>query len=315
MLLLQMQPIPQQMTVQQWLQLALLGAIWGASFFFAKTALQQYGPFTIVLARTLLGSIILLPILWWQRVSLPRDSRFYGWLFVMGLISNVAPMTMLFWAQQQGVPSGLVATLNATTPLWGVLLAHFVMRSERLSLARLGGVLAGLAGVGVMLGVQQGARLPGECAALAAALLYAVSGFYARRFNGLPPLLPAAGQLSASALMLLPLAAGLESPWQAGWPSLASSWSLLALGVVCTAYAFVLYFSLLASAGTTNLLLVTFIIPVSATILSWAFLGEGLGVRQLSGMALVLLGLVILDGRILSQRRRAVPAISASLDG
>jgi drug/metabolite transporter (DMT)-like permease len=287
-----------QMNAGQWAQLVALGVIWGGSFYFAEIALVEYSAMSIVLARTVIAAPVLGLLLWLRRIPLPRDRRFYGWLFVMGLINNVIPMSLLFWSQNL-IPSGLAAVMNATTPLWGVLLAHYVIRSERITPLRLAGVLCGLFGVALLLGWKfHGGALLVELAALAGALCYAVGGFYARRFKGLPALLPATGQVIASALILLPVVSLIDQPWRNGMPSQPVLLALLGLGLLCTALAFVMYFSLLDRIGTTNILLVTFVIPVSAVLLGYLFLSERLGLHQLGGMLLVLLGLLILDGRL-----------------
>lgn len=294
------------MTASQWAQLCLLGAVWGASFFFSKVALDESGPLTIVLIRVVLAAVVLNLLLPFQRLRLPLDCRTWGWFAGMGLLNNLIPFGLIFWGQTQ-LPSSLASILNASTPIFAVLLGHFVLRSERLTANRAAGVIIGFGGVALMFapgiaGAATGSPLA-QVAVLGAAVCYALAGFYARRFRDIPPLITSAGQLTASAFMVLPVAALLERPWEHLPHSAAVLASLAALGVVCTALAYVLYFRLLATAGATNALLVTFLIPVSATLLGVGILGERLQTWQFGGMGLILGGLAVIDGRILRRGR------------
>jgi drug/metabolite transporter (DMT)-like permease len=220
----------------------------------------------------------------------------------MGLLNNAIPFSLIVWAQQT-LPSGLAAILNATTPLWTVLVAHALAAEERATAGKVAGVALGFAGVAAMMGpdIVGGAAAAGlaTVAMLAATFSYACAGVFGRRFRalGVAPMQAAVGQVSASAAMMLPLALALEQPWTLPVPTAAAAGAVLGLAALSTALAYVLYFRILALAGAVNLLLVTFLVPVSAILLGTLVLGEVLAPRHLLGMALIGLGLAAIDGR------------------
>jgi drug/metabolite transporter (DMT)-like permease len=221
----------------------------------------------------------------------------------MGLLNNLVPFGLIFWAQQH-VTGGLAAILDATTPLWSVLLAHLLTRDEPLRPNRLAGVVLGVAGVAVVVGPEvalagfgDGRGVAARAAVLLAAASYACAGLYGRRFRSLPPTTSAAGQLTASALIILPVACLIERPWTLPVPGAAAAGAVVGLALLSTALAYVVYFRLLRSAGATNLLLVTLLIPPSALLLGATVLGEPVEPRQLAGMALIGVGLAVIDGR------------------
>jgi drug/metabolite transporter (DMT)-like permease len=224
----------------------------------------------------------------------------------MGLLNNLIPFSLIFWGQTH-IASGLASILNSTTPLFTAVLAHFLTRDERLTANRLAGVLAGLAGVVVMIGpdvlVGLRANVLAQSAVLCAALSYALAGIYGRRFRGTPPLVTAAGQVTSTSVLLLPVVLLADRPWTLPLPG-ARTWAAVAgLALLCTALAYVIYFRILAVAGATNLLLVTFLIPVSALLLGGLVLGERLEPRHFGGMGLIALGLAAMDGRPLRKAR------------
>ncbi len=233
---------------------------------------------------------------------MPSSPRIWVTLFIMGGLNNLIPFSLIFWGQTQ-ITSSLASILNATAPLFTAILAHFLTTDERLTPNRLSGVLVGIAGVVVLLGPDAlrgiGKDTLGQIGILGAAFSYAVASIYGRRFAGVPPLVTAAGQLTAATVMILPIALLFDQPWQhisLSWPTWGS---VIGLALLCTALAYVIYFRLLASAGATNLLLVTFLIPVSAILLGTVILGERLEWRQGGGMLLIAAGLAAIDGRIL----------------
>lgn len=292
----------------EWLLLAALSVLWGGSFFFAEVALAELPPLTVVAGRVALAAVALRLVLRARETLLPNDRRSRTAFFTMGALNNAIPFTLIVWAQTE-ITGGLASILNAATPLFTVLLAHRLTADERLTWNRLAGVMAGLAGVAVMIGWEAlsgfSLHLAAELAVLAATLSYACAGIYGRRFKGQPPLVTAAGQLTASSLIILPLAAIVDRPWLLPPPQLASMGAILGLALLCTALAYVIFFRILAAAGATNLLLVTLLIPVSAMLLGGAFLGETVEPRQLAGMALIAAGLALIDGRLLRRPLRA----------
>jgi drug/metabolite transporter (DMT)-like permease len=294
----------------EWLLLVVLSLLWGGSFFFAEVALAELPPMTVVLARIGLAALALNLLVLASGRRLPRSPRLWSAFLVMGALNNLLPFSLIVWGQTQ-IASGLAAILNATTPLFTVVLAHVLTRDERLTPARLAGVAAGLAGVVLMIGPAAlggaGAGVLAQLACLAAALCYALAGIFGRRFRGQPPLITATGQVSAGALMVLPLALLADQPWTLPAPGAMTVAALAGLALLSTALAYVIYFRILAAAGATNLLLVTFLIPISALLLGTWLLHEMVMPRQLAGMALIGLGLAAIDGRplaLLARRRR-----------
>jgi len=235
------------------------------------------------------------------------DRATIGGLFVMGIINNVIPFNLLFWGQTH-IASGLASIFNATMPLFVVVVAHFVTHDEKMTPGRVAGLVLGFAGVVVMLGPELmrdlGTNVLAQVACLVAAFFYAISAVYARRFRGLPPLLLATGQLSASTLMLAPLML-IDRPWRLPMPSMPALWAALGIAVISTALAYLVYYRIIAKNGATNVSLVTFLIPVSAILLGVAFLGETLAPTELAGFALIGLGLAAIDGRPAARLRRA----------
>ena len=288
------------MSNADWLRLMILSFLWGGSFFFVSVAVPYLPALTIVLVRVGLGALVLALILRALRVPFPRGAAVWRALAVMGLLNNAVPFSLFVLAQGQ-ISGGLAAILNATTPLWGVLVAHLATKDERLTPARVFGVVAGLVGVSVMMGGALGdGTLLAQAACVAAAFSYALAGIWGRRFRtlGVAPLATAYGQCTTASVMLLPLVLLIDRPWTLAMPPTPVLAALLGLAILSTALAYGLYFRLLATAGAVNLLLVTFLIPVSAIALGVLVLGESLLARHAAGMALIALGLAAIDGRL-----------------
>jgi drug/metabolite transporter (DMT)-like permease len=246
-----------------------------------------------------------------QAVTLPRGAL--PAFFILALLNNVLPF-ILFARAQKEIASGLASILNATTPIWGVVVAHVFTRDERMTPAKIAGLLFGFGGVVVMIGADflagLGTGLAAQLACLVATLCYALAGVYGRRFRvmGISPVTVSTGQLSVAALVMLPLVLLFEPPWLMAPPSPSAWAAMIALALFCTAFAYILYFQLIASAGATNSLLVTFLIPITAILLGSLVLGERLEPRHFAGMALIFMGLAMIDGRLLRIRpRRARP--------
>jgi drug/metabolite transporter (DMT)-like permease len=291
------------MGLRVWSSLLSLSVLWGGSFFFAKVAIGELGPLTVVFARVALAALALdIVLLATGTNSFRRDAPWSAYL-AMGLLNNVLPFSLIFWGQTQ-IASGLASILNATTPLFTLVVAHFLTADEKVDPAKVAALLAGLAGVALLIGPELlvgGASVWGELACLGAAISYAFAGVYGRRFKAMKiaPIEAAAGQVTASTVLILPIMLAVEQPWTL--PALPSPtvWAALGgLAMLSTALAYVLYFRILAAAGATNLLLVTFLIPVTAVLLGAAVLGERLAPRHFAGMALIGLGLAVIDGRI-----------------
>jgi drug/metabolite transporter (DMT)-like permease len=289
------------MSPSEWLLLLLLSLLWGGSFFFNEIALRELSPLTLVLCRVALAAAALQLVLRLRGQRLPDGRRWWPAFAVMGLLNNVVPFSLIVWGQTH-IASGLASILNATTPLWTVLLAHFLTRDERLRSNRLAGVVAGFLGVTVMIGPDAlgglGSHVLAQLAILTAAFAYGCSSVFGRRFRELDPLVTAAGQLTATTAMMLPLSLLVDRPWQLAALSPATWAAVASLALLSTALAYVLFFRILGRAGATNVQLVTFLIPPSALLLGTLLLDERLEPRHWAGMALIGLGLAAIDGRL-----------------
>jgi drug/metabolite transporter (DMT)-like permease len=295
--------MPARMSLVDWCLLLFLSLLWGASFFYAAIALKELPPFTIVLLRVSIAALILHIVLRLAGVRFPWDGQSWRAFFGMGLLNNAIPFSLIVWGQTH-VASGLASILNATTPFFTVVVAHVLTADERLSRNRLVGVLIGLVGVVVLIGPQAlsglGEDVAGQLAIVGAAISYAFAGVFGRRFRrmGIPPMATAAGQVTASSLLLLPVALLADRPWHLAMPGTAVWLAILGTALLSTALGYIVYFRLLASAGAVNLLLVTFLIPPSAIVLGVFLLGERLETTDFAGMALIGLGLAAIDGRL-----------------
>lgn len=290
------------MGAREWLLLLLLSALWGGSFFFFKVLVAELPPFTVVLGRVGLAALALNLLLLVRRDPMPVSPRLWGQFAVMGVLNNVVPFTLIVFGETR-ISSGLASILNATTPIFTVLAAHLWTDNEKLSWSKGAGVLFGFLGVAVLigpaaLGGMGRGGLIGDAACLLAALSYSFAGIYGRRFRGIAPLKIATGQITASTLVLIPLAALADRPWTLAAPS-AQAWAAFAgIALLCTALAYIIYFRILAVAGATNLLLVTFLLPISALLLGVLFLHETIHWESMAGMVLIGAGLAAIDGRL-----------------
>ena len=291
------------MGAAEWGMLIALAVLWGGSFFFVGVAVAELPPLTIVALRVGLAALVLHVVVLATGLRMPRDRRAWSAFLAMGMLNNVVPFSLIAWGQIN-IASGLASILNATTPLFTVLVAHALSGDERISAGRLAGAIVGFAGVAAMIGADAlgalGADLPAQLAVLGAALSYAFAGVFGRRFarTGTAPTLAATGQVTASALILAPAALVVETPWTLSLPGAPVLGAVTGLALLSTALAYLLYFRILARAGATNLLVVTFLIPVVAIALGAAILDERLAPSHLAGMALIGLGLVLIDGRL-----------------
>lgn len=293
----------------EWGLLLTLSLLWGGSFFFGQVALAELPPFTVVLGRVALAALVLNVLVRLLGHRMPTSLADWGPLFAMGALNNVVPFSLLLWGQTQ-ISSSLASILNATAPLFTVLLADRLTQDERLTPNRLMGVLAGLVGVAAMIGPDAfggfGDHLLAELVVLGAPIAYAFAGIYGRRFRGQPPLVTAAGQVTASTVMILPIVLFFDRPWRLEPLGPETITALLGLALLSTALAYVIFFRILATAGATNILLVTFLVPVSALVLGMAVLGERLDAAHFAGMGMIGLGLALIDGRPLAWLTRLV---------
>lgn len=298
--------VSMHMNARAWAMLLALSVLWGGSFFLGEVALREFGALSVAFARVAIAAATLTVLHHCTGRAFPRGRRLWRDLAIMGMLNNALPFSLILWGQVQ-ISGALASILNATTPLFTLLLASVVTGDERLTPGRLVGMLLGVAGVSVMLGTgvlrELGAQTWAQLAVLGAAFSYACAALFARRFREVAPLSVATGQtLCSSALLLAPML-WLAEPRYPLSVTAAGLLAVLTLGVASTALAYLLYFRILAVAGATNLMLVTFLIPVSATALGWSVLGERLSAAQSAGMALIALGLLAIDGRLTARLR------------
>ncbi|SEF61265.1 DMT family transporter [Bosea lathyri] len=295
---------PPAMTMSDWLLLIALSVLWGGAFFFGKIAVAELPPLAVVLARVGLAATALYLAVRVSGLSMAVGGRMWLAFFGMGLINNLIPFGLIFWGQTQ-IESGLASILNATTPLFGVVVAH-LFGGEKATGLKFAGVGAGIVGVAILMGPDAvgglgGALLP-QLACLAAALSYGFAGLFGRRFRELPPLVTATGQVSATTMMTIPLVLIFHPPWLLPMPSMKTGLALVGLALLSTALAYVIFFRIMRRAGGTNVMLVTFLIPISAILLGWGLLGEALLPRHFIGMAAIFAGLALIDGRMFRRK-------------
>jgi drug/metabolite transporter (DMT)-like permease len=294
-----------QMNGRDWLILGSLALIWGGAFFFIGVAVRHVPPLTYVWLRLTIAAAAMWAVLHFkgEKLGLPRSA--WGSILLLALLNNALPFTLFGWGQTH-IASGLASILNATTPIWGVVVAHFLTHDERMSPRKIVGVLLGFGGVATMIGPSLlsslGSSALAQLACVTASLSYALAAVWARRFRrqGISPLSVTTGQLTAGAAMMLPVALLVDKPWTHAFPPATAWGAIIALALFCTAFGYVLYFRLIETSGATNALLVTLLVPPVAILLGGTFLGETLAPQDFIGLALIALGLAAIDGRVVS---------------
>ena len=300
------------MQLRDWIMLISLSLLWGGSFFFVGIAVSELPPLLIITLRVGIAALALYSFMRLTSNSMPTGKAVWLAFFGMGFLNNVIPFFLIAWGQGQ-IASGLASIFNATTPLFTVIVAHFLTRDEKLTPLRIIGTLLGIIGVAWMIGADlsgtMGKHIIAQLAILAAAFSYALASIFGRRFRqmGVSPIATATGQVTASTAMLVPVTVMIDQPWLLAMPTTTTIAAVIALALTSTSLAYVLYFAILSSAGSTNLMLVTFLIPVSAIILGAVFLNESLETRHFIGMALIGLGLAAIDGRLWHYLKRYFP--------
>ncbi len=283
--------------------LALLGIIWGCSYFFIAIAVTELPPLTIAASRVVLAGAVLWCVLVVAKIRVQRSTEAFKAFLVMSLINNAIPFTLIIWAQTH-IISGLTGILVATTPLFGVILAGLALRDERMTLMRLFGSGIGFAGVVFVIGVEALVGADDQVfaifACLVAACCFAIASIFGRRFAvlGINPLVAATVQVTLSSLFLVPIALIVDEPWALTPPGVPVVFAIVALAIFPTAFGFILYFRVLASAGATNVLLVNFFVPIPAIVLGVTVLGEAMKGTHYIGLALLVVGLSLVDGRL-----------------
>ncbi|MEX0583249.1 MAG: DMT family transporter, partial [Sneathiella sp.] len=286
------------MSLRTWGMLITLSFLWGGTFFFIELALLDFTPFTIVFLRVSVAALALFAYLLVKGEAIPRDATIWAIFLVMGLLNNIIPFSLITWGQTH-ITGSVASILNATTPLFAAILAHFFTRDEKLKRHKLLGILLGYCGVFIMMQptLKDGISFEslGQLAILGAALSYGFAGIWGKRLGGSSAMVNAFGMLACSSLVMLPVVLVIEKPFSAT-PSLISIGAMLCLALVGTALAYILYFRVLVLAGAVNLLLVTFLIPITALLLGVGILGEAIHPFALTGMAIIFVGLALIDG-------------------
>jgi drug/metabolite transporter (DMT)-like permease len=299
-----------QMNGRDWAILGTLALIWGGAFFFIGVAVRHVPPLTYVWLRLSIAAAAMWLFLRWKGrpLGLPRNA--WGSMLVLAFLNNALPFTLFGWGQTH-IASGLASILNATTPIWGVVVAHFLTHDERMTPRKVAGVLLGFGGVATMIGPSLlsslGSSALAQLACVTASLSYALAAVWARRFRrqGISPLSVTTGQLTAGAAMMLPVAMLVDRPWTHAFPTPTAWGAIVSLALFCTAFGYVLYFRLIETSGATNALLVTLLVPPVAILLGGMFLAETLAPQDFIGLALIALGLAAIDGRLLRLFSRA----------
>ncbi|MCX7559894.1 DMT family transporter [Sulfitobacter sp. F26204] len=293
--------IQKSISTRAWAEMLLLAAIWGASFVSIRIALDEVGPLTAVAHRVGWAALALWTIVWIMRLPLPREPKVWFGFLGMGVLNNVIPFGLMAWGQLH-IESGLTSILNAATAIFGVIVAAIFFADERVTWPKAIGVCLGFAGVATAIGLQNlrnfDLRSLAQLAVIGGTISYALASVWARKFlGGQPPQVAAAGMVTGSTLIMLPLAWMVEGPLTLR----LQSETMLAIGyysLVATGLAYLLYYRVLAMAGSGNLMLVTLLIPPFAIVLGAVLLQETLRTAAYGGFALLALGLLVLDGRI-----------------
>jgi len=290
------------MRLTEWALLLALSLLWGGSYLFMKIAVSALPTFTIVFGRVSIACLVLGTVLIVSGVGLPKGRAAWLAFLGMGALNNVIPMSLIVFGTHS-ISAGLASILNAMTPLFTIIVAHFVTQDEKLTPGKIVGILLGIIGVIVLIGpgilADIGTSLFGEIACLFAALSYACANNFGRRFArlGIKPLQIAFGQVTASTIILLPVTAYVDVPWSLPMPPMVPLLSVIALGLFCTALAYVIFFRILNRSGALAIALVTLRIPPSAVALGAIVLGEAISAQNVVGMALIGFGLIAVNQR------------------
>ena len=292
-----------KMDAFDWVMLITLATVWGGSFLFNAILVAELPVITIVAIRVTVAALALWGFVRVTGRKIPTAPQVWGALLILGVLNNAIPFSLIVQGQTQ-ITSGLASILNATTPLFTILVAGFFLTDERFSVLRVLGVIVGFSGVILMVGPEAlgglGADFWAQLCALGAALSYGFASVFGRRFRELKvdPVMVATGQVTMSSLVLWPIALWIDGPQDILGLSIKAAASMFGLAVLCTSFAYILYFRILERAGATNISLVTFLVPISAIILGVLVLGESIFIKEIIGMTLIGLGLAIIDGRL-----------------
>ena len=295
------------MKSKDWFMIVSLGTLWGSSFFFVELLLEMLSPFLIVYLRVALAAILLLFILLIKQVKVTLNASLIFSLFIMAILNNVLPFLLIAYGQQT-VTGGLASILNANTSLLTILIAPLLISSEKLSFNRVGGAIIGICGVIIAVGYENIFQIYennlGKYLILLATLSYALASVWAKlTLDGVPALISATGMLTGSAIILTPIAFFYNFDELSNLSLSAFSMSAL-FAILCSVLAYIIYFKILESAGASNLLVCTVIIPPSAIVLNSIFLNQAVSQSETIGLLIIIMGLIVLDGRYIKSDER-----------
>ena len=297
-----------RMGLTEWLLLTTLSIIWGGSFFFNAVALRDFPPLVVVWGRVFIGFLGLTAIVALTNQNVRSHLHRWRQFLTLGILNTFIPFNLIVWGQQY-IDSGLAAVINATTPAFTILVAHFVTNDESASMRKFSGAIIGLGGVATLIGTDAltgfGDHVLGQLAIMGAACSYAFGSTYARRMTGISPMVIACGQLAGSSLVMTPVMFFICRPWTLPMPGSDAIFAVIGLGLVCSTLAYLIFFRILTSSGATNISLVTLLIPVSASGLGITFLNEPFTWRLATGMVIICLAAALIDGRLKLRRRFA----------
>jgi drug/metabolite transporter (DMT)-like permease len=300
------------MSARNWGLLLLLALLWGSSYFFYKVLIAELPPVTAVLGRLGLAAAAMHLWLMAQGQAMPMSGTLWRRFMLLGFLNCSLPFVLIAWAEFH-ISSGLASILNATTPIFMVAVAHWGTHDEKLSFGKAVGIALGIVGVIVLVGpgaLSGGGAIWGEMAVIAASCSYGFGGVYSRRFSDMSPLQAATGQMTGATVLLIPLSLLIDRPWTLAMPHLDVWAAWLAIALVNTVLAYVLYYRMIANVGATYMSLVTLLIPPIALLLGAVFLGERVTPQAVIGMAIIALGMAATDQRLFgllklpSNRRR-----------
>lgn len=288
------------MNLQNWALLILLATIWGGSFLFGRIIVAEMPPLTLVFWRVFLGGLALYIYLYFYPSNFKITPRHWLMFAIMGVLNNIIPFALIFYGQLE-IGAGLASIINAMTPICTLLIAHFATQDEKIVKHKFFGIVICFGGVALLIGVPNLENISGtflaQISVLGATISYGCASVYGRRFANIPPLETSKGQLCMSTIIMLPIVLFVDKIWQLEVPSLTVIFCILALALVCTAFAYLLFFTILARAGAVNVSLVTLLVPISSILLGTTILGESLTLSQFVAMFIILGGLLIVDGR------------------
>ena len=287
-----------------WIRLIILSLLWGGSYIWIEIALLTISPLMIVFFRVFMASIFLLSVCKILKLSFVINKRLFIIFLMMSLFNNVIPFNLIAWGQSQ-ITASVSSILNATTPLFTVILAHYWPNGEKATLNRIIGVVVGICGVSILMGFSfddLNNSIDGQIAILLASVSYAISVLFGKQIDSsIHPAISATMMLCISSIILMPIVIYMGVDF-IEVSKIESIIPLLGLSIFSTAIAYLIFYKLIKNIGS-NVMLVTLLMPISAIFMSIIFLGESIATQHIIGLILIIIGLILVDGRILQRFR------------